>query len=150
MENIVMKKLKFTAILVKKAVCTTCVRKEHANHDFVTITKLIRKLTLSRQTLLQETRNTVRRKFLANKRNISQTIHCNETLLSMKTSQLEAKREVMLQAVNEIIDYQLDSTRANNGNFQCWSQTNRKTSIWTGGRSHGKDWRICRSNNRRF
>ena len=103
----------------KKAVCTTCVRKEHANHDFVTITKLIRKLTISRQTLLQETRNTVRRKFLANRRNISQTIHCNETLLSMKRSQLEVKRKVMLQAVNEIIDYQLDATTANNENLNA-------------------------------
>ena len=90
----------------KKPICSECVRTDHNGHEFETITKCSRKLINNRDGFLKDLRATVARQKKRKEMILRETNCRNETLLKMKLSSLEKKREEMHQSVNILIDQQ--------------------------------------------
>ena len=97
----------------KISICSECVRKEHSQHEFITVSKLYRKLNNNRSVIAEEIRKTANRKLLENKRTIRDTKYRNKTLHNMKVTRLKEKRAEIHKLVDSVIDCRLQVCESN-------------------------------------
>ena len=97
--------------------CTTCIRKDHSDHEFDTIAKLSRKLTNNRESFLKDLITKYERKTKPKSRKFCETKCCNENVLSNNVNSLENKRQQLHSIVDELIDKEVNKCQTHNDKF---------------------------------